>query len=132
MTTRDKPNTGPPGDLAAAVLALLAGHGKPITVRDIVRRLGLDADGRHELKDVLRRLIAEGAVVKIHGTRIGLPDRMNLVVGRLTANAGGFGFVVPDKPAGAPRPREGGVYVSADHMKEAVNGDPAVARGARH
>jgi ribonuclease R len=132
MTTRDKPNSGPPGDLAAAVLALLAGHGKPITVRDIVRRLGLDADGRHELKDVLRRLIADGAVVKIHGTRIGLPDRMNLVVGRLTANAGGFGFVVPDKPAGAPRSREGDVYVSAVHMKEALHGDRVVARVERH
>src|SRR4029079_17313025 len=109
MTTRDKPITGPPGDLAAAVLTLLSGHGKPITVRDMVRRLGLEADGRHELKGVLRRLIADGAVVKIHGTRLGLPDRMNLVVGRLTANAGGFGFVVPDKPAGAPPSRAGGV-----------------------
>src|SRR4029079_15363993 len=107
MTTRDEPATGPPGDLAAAVLALLTDHGKPITVRDIVRRLGLDADGRNDLKAALRRLIGEGAVVKIHGTRIGLPDRMNLVVGRLTANAGGFGFVVPATPAGAP-PAGGG------------------------
>jgi len=132
MTTRDKPTAGPPGDLAAAVLTLLSGHGKPITVRDMVRRLGLEAEGRHELKGVLRRLIADGAVVKIHGTRIGLPDRMNLVVGRLTANAGGFGFVVPDKPAGAPRSREGDVYVSAVHMKEALHGDRVVARVERH
>src|SRR5258706_13161226 len=123
MTPRDKPTAGPPGDLAAAVLALLAGHGKPMTVRDTVRRLGIDADGRHELKGVLRRLIADGAVVKIHGTRIGLPDRMNLVVGRLTANAGGFGFVVPDKPAGAPRPRQGDGYGSAGHMNGALSGE---------
>ena len=55
-------------------------------VRDIVRRLGLDGPGRRELKDVLRRLIADGELVKIHGARVGLPSRMNLVVGRLTAN----------------------------------------------
>src|SRR6185436_9559676 len=132
MTTRDKPTAGPPGDLAAAVLTLLSGHGKPITVRDMVRRLGLEAEGRHELKGVLRRLIADGALVQIHGARVGLPDRMNLVVGRLTANAGGFGFVVPDKPAGAPRSREGDVYVSAVHMKEALHGDRVVARVERH
>src|SRR4029078_2682847 len=122
MTTRDKPITGPPGHLAAAVLTLLSGHGKPITVRDMVRRLGLEADGRHELKGVLRRLIADGAVVKIHGTRLGLPDRMNLVVGRLTANAGGFGFVVPDKPAGAPRSRGRAVYALALHMQARPHG----------
>jgi len=70
--------------------------------------------------------------VKIHGARVGLPDRMNLVVGRLTANPAGFGFVVPDKPAGAPRTREGDVYVSAVNMKEALHGDRVVARVERH
>jgi ribonuclease R len=132
MTTRDTPAAGTPSALAASVLELLAGQGKPISVRDIVRRLGLDAAGRQELKGVLRRLIADGEVVKIHGTRIGLPDRMNLVVGRLTANPAGFGFVVPDKPAGAPRRREGDVYVSAVNMKEALHGDRVVARVERH
>src|SRR5260221_3953150 len=100
--------------------------------RDIVRRLGLDAPGRHELKDVLRRLIADGQLVKIHGARVGLPDRMNLVGGRPPANPAGFGFVVPDKPAGAPRTREGDVYVSAVNMKEALHGDRVVARVERH
>src|SRR6266851_463021 len=132
MTTRDTPTAGTPSDLGASVLELLATQGKPMGVRDIVRRLGLDAPGRHELKDVLRRLIADGQLVKIHGARVGLPDRMNLVVGRLTANPAGFGFVVPDKPAGAPRTREGDVYVSAVNMKEALHGDRVVARVERH
>src|SRR6266851_8134260 len=132
MTTRDTPAAGTPSDLGASVLELLATQGKPMGVRDIVRRLGLDAPGRHELKDVLRRLIADGQLVKIHGARVGLPDRMNLVVGRLTANPAGFGFVVPDKPAGVPRTREGDVYVSAVNMKEALHGDRVVARIERH
>ena len=132
MTTRDTPTAGTPSDLAASLLALLSTQGKPMGVRDIVRRLGLDASGRHDLKDVLRRLIADGQLVKIHGARVGLPDRMNLVVGRLTANPAGFGFVVPDKPAGAPRMREGDVYLSAVNMKEALHGDRVVARVERH
>ena len=132
MTTRDTPTAGTPRDLGASVLELLANQGKPMGVRDLVRRLGLDATGRHDLKEVLRRLIADGQLVKIHGARVGLPDRMNLVVGRLTANPAGFGFVVPDKPAGAPRTREGDVYVSAVNMKEALHGDRVVARVERH
>jgi ribonuclease R len=132
MTTRETPTAGPSRGLAASVLELLAGHGKPMGVRDLVRRLGLDAEGRRQLKDVLRRLIGDGELVKIHGARVGLPDRMNLVVGRLTANPGGFGFVAPDKPAGARRTREGDVYVSAANMKEALHGDRVVARVESH
>jgi ribonuclease R len=132
MTTRDTAPAAAKTDLATSVLELLAGQGKPMGVRDIVRRLGLDAAARRELKGVLRKLIADGALVKIHGARVGLPSRMNLVVGRLTANPAGFGFVVPDKAAGAPRTREGDVYVSAVNMKEALHGDRVVARVERH
>jgi ribonuclease R len=132
MSTRDTTTSAAGASLAPAVLELLAGHGKPMGVRDMIRRLGLDPDGRRELKDALRRLIAGGEVVKIHGARVGLPSRMNLVVGRLTANPAGFGFVVPDKAPGARRQREGDVYVSATNMKEALHGDRVVARVERH
>src|ERR1051325_2658848 len=120
--------------LDSSVLDLLAEQGKPMGVRDLVRRLGLDAEGRRELKAVLRRLMATGEVVSIHGARVGLPSRMNLVVGRLTANPAGFGFVVPDRKAGDPgkKGREGDVYVSAVNMKEALHGDRVVARVERH
>jgi len=106
------------------VLSLLAETGKPVGVREMVRRLGLDAEGRRDLKGVLRAMIADGEVVNVHGARVGLPSRMNLVVGRLSANAGGFGFVVPEKKA----PREADIYVSAVNMKEALHGDRVVAR----
>jgi ribonuclease R len=132
MTPRETRPADAGKDLATSVLDLLAGHGKPMGVRDIVRRLELDAEGRRALKDVLRGLMASGELVKIHGARVGLPSKMNLVVGRLTANPAGFGFVVPDKPAGAPRTREGDVYVSATNMKEALHGDRVVARVERH
>jgi ribonuclease R len=132
MTPADRRPPAAADDLGAALLELLAGHGKPMGVRDIVRRLGLDGPRRRELKDVLRRLLGTGELVKIHGARVGLPSRMNLVVGRLTANPAGFGFVVPERPAGAPRSREDDVYVSAVNMKEALHGDRVVARVERH
>ena len=113
--------------LRARVLELLARDGKPVSVREVVRRLDLDADARRELKPVLRRLLEDGEVVKIRGTRIGLPSRMNLVVGRLTCNPAGFGFVVPENR----RPGQPDVYVSAVNLKEALHGDRVVARVER-
>ncbi len=114
----------PVSPLRDRVLSLLVESGKPVGVREMVRRLGLDAEVRRELKGVLRAMIADGEVVNVRGARVGLPSRMNLVVGRLTCNPGGFGFVVPEKKA----PREADIYVSAVNMKEALHGDRVVAR----
>ena len=109
------------------VLGLLAEEGKPVSVRELVKRLRLDAASRRDLKGVLRRLIEEGALVKIRGARVGLPSRMNLVVGRLTCNPAGYGFVVPEKR----REGQGDIYVSAVNLKEALHGDRVVARVER-
>jgi ribonuclease R len=117
-----------PEDLQDRVLAVMHEDGKPVSVRELVRRLDLGTSQRRELKSVLRRMIEAGDVVKIRGARVGLPSRMNLVVGRLTANPAGYGFVVPEDG----KPREGDVYVSAMNMKEALHGDRVVARVERH
>jgi ribonuclease R len=113
--------------LRARVLALLSHDGKPVSVRELVRRLELDPAARRELKPVLRLLLEDGEVVKIRGTRIGLPSRMNLVVGRLSCNPAGFGFVIPE----SRRPGQPDVYVSAVNLKEALHGDRVVARVER-
>jgi ribonuclease R len=109
------------------VLALLEDGGRPVSVRELVRRLALEAGERRELKSELRRLVQQGAVVATRGARFGLPARMNLVVGRLTCNPGGYGFVAPE------RRREGqpDVYVAAVNLKEALHGDRVVVRVER-
>jgi ribonuclease R len=114
-------------DLGARVIAFLEKEGKPASVRELVRRLSLDKDGRHELKTLLRRMIGDGEVVKIRGARIGLPARMNLVVGRLSCSASGYGFVQPEER----RANQKDVFVAATNMKEALHGDRVVARVER-
>ena len=101
------------------VLSLLAEFGKPIAVREIVRRLDLDTEERRELKGVLREMMSDGEAVKVHGARVGLPAAMNLVVGKLTMNAGGFGFVVPEKkaPREASRRDAYSSYASAEQRR---------------
>ncbi len=66
--------------------------------------------------------------MKIRGARVGLPDRMNLVVGRLSCNPAGYGFVVPE----ARREGQGDLFVAAANIREALHGDRVVARVERH
>jgi ribonuclease R len=109
------------------VLDLLSSHGRPLSVREVARRLDLDGPGRRELKKALRRLIEEGSVVKIRGARVGLPSRMNLVVGRLQCSPAGYGFVVPEER----RQGQGDVFVPAGGLREALHGDRVVVRVER-
>lgn len=110
------------------MLDLVSRLGKPVSVRELVSALSLDPPARRELKAVLRRLIADGALVKIRGARVGLPDRMNLVVGRLSCSPAGYGFVVPE----ARGEGQGDLFVAAANIREALHGDRVVARVERH
>jgi len=113
--------------LDGRVLDLLSSLGKPLSVRELVHRLDLDSPARRELKAALRRLIQDGAVVKIRGARVGLPSRMNLVVGRLQCSPSGHGFVVPEER----REGQGDLFVAASNIREAFHGDRVVARVER-
>ncbi len=115
-------------NLERRVLDSVSSLGKPVSVRELVRGLELDGEARRELKTVLRRLIETGALVKIRGARVGLPDRMNLVVGRLSCSPAGFGFVIPE----ARGEGQADLFVAAANIREALHGDRVVARVERH
>ena len=67
-------------------------------------------------------------LIETRGNRFGLPDRMNLVVGRITTHPRGFGFVVPDKPL---EDVEGNLYIAGSDLNQAMHGDRVVARVER-
>jgi ribonuclease R len=103
----------------------------PATARDLLRLLGIPRTDRAVFRTLLKRLVAAGELVKVRGTRYGLPDKMDLVVGRLHTHPGGFGFVVPEvtEPGAARAPD---IYVAAPNLTDALHDDRVVARIERH
>jgi ribonuclease R len=99
----------------------------PATPRELLRTLRIPAEERVGFRRHIKALVQSGELVQTKGDRVGLPDKMDLVVGRLQTHAGGFGFVIPDSPA------EGAadVYVSAANLKEAMHGDRVLVRVER-
>ena len=96
----------------------------PSTPRELIRTLKIPSDERATFRRLVKALVTSGELVQTKGGRVGLPDKMNLVVGRLQTHASGFGFVVADKSDGdAPD-----VYISAGNIKEAMHGDRVLAR----
>ncbi|MCA1780342.1 MAG: ribonuclease R, partial [Xanthomonadaceae bacterium] len=79
------------------ILKLLRDSGHPITRRELSETLGLDHAGSDRvIKPILLELIAEGQVVRNRRAAYGLAQNMDLVRGRISAHADGFGFVIPD------------------------------------
>ena len=70
----------------------------PATPRELLQRLKIPRDERPLLTRLLKDLVADGALIQTRGNRFGLPDRMNLIVGRITIHPRGFGFVTMATP----------------------------------
>jgi ribonuclease R len=97
----------------------------PATVRELMQRLKLTQDQRVTLRRRLATLVDSGALIKVRGNRYGLPDRMQLVTGRMIVNPRGFGFVTPDERV---KGLDGDLYIAGGNLHQAMHGDRVVAR----
>ncbi len=96
----------------------------PAGIRELLQLLKVPREGRASFKRHVKALVASGELIQIRGQRFGLPEKMDLFVGRLQTHAGGYGFVVPERPLDGGRD----IYIPAPHLNEALHGDRVVVR----
>ena len=120
--TKRKGKERRPETSAEEVLRLMEEEDRPLLLREILRRLSLEKEGRQKAKELLRELANDGRIVRIRGNRYGLPTKMNLVVGLVKCHPDGYGFVIPEKAG------EADIFISPRNLKEAMHGDRVVAR----
>src|SRR4051812_23460807 len=97
----------------------------PATPRELLQALKLPRDERPTFKRLLADLVESGELVETRGNRFGLPDKMNLIVGKMVINPRGFGFLVPDRPMDNVH---GDLYSAGNNLNQAMHGDRVVAR----
>ncbi len=96
----------------------------PAGMRELLQILRIGRDDRTAFKRHIKTLVASGELIQIRGHRFGLPEKMDLYVGRLQTHPAGYGFVVPERPLD----NGGDIYISGPLMNEAMHGDRVVAR----
>lgn len=102
---------------------------KPLTVEELLQTFQLEWSSEQDsFKALLHRLEEEGKVVKTRTDRYGVPERLNLVRGRLQGNAKGFGFVIPD----VDMPYDFDVFIHGNDMNGAMDTDIVLARIHNH
>jgi ribonuclease R len=96
----------------------------PASMRELLQVLRVPRDERTTFKRHIKSLVASGDLIHIRGHRFGLPEKMDLYVGRLQTHPAGYGFVTPERPLD----RGGDIYISGPLLNEAMHGDRVVVR----
>ena len=76
-------------------------------------------------KDFVKALVQmeeKGLVVRTRSNRYGLPEKMNLIRGKLTGHAKGFAFVIPEEPG------MDDIFIPPNETNNAMHGDIVLVR----
>lgn len=96
---------------------------KPLEVKEIEEALGLqEALEFKELVIALNELEDAGQLVRTRKNRFGLPEKMNLIRGRIQMHQKGFAFLIPDEEGLTD------VYIHFSDLKSAMNNDKVLVR----
>lgn len=96
---------------------------KPLSVHEIEEALGINnAVEFKELVVALNELEYAGELVMTRKNRYGLPEKMNLVRGRIQMHQKGFAFLLPDDEG------IGDVYIHFSDLNSAMNNDKVLVR----
>ncbi len=100
---------------------MLRDAGRPVTRRELSENLGLShAESDQQIKPLLLELIREGRVVRNRRAAYGLTENMDLLRGRVSAHADGFGFFVPDEEGDD-------LFLPPHQMSQVFDGDRILA-----
>jgi ribonuclease R len=97
----------------------------PASMRELLQVLKVLKDDQTSFKRHVKSLVSSGELIQIRGNRFGLPEKMDLYVGRLQTNPAGYGFVTPERPL---EPSGGDIYIPNQALDEAMHGDRVVVR----
>ncbi|MCL6603983.1 MAG: ribonuclease R [Paenibacillus sp.] len=96
---------------------------KPMSYDELVSHFTLnDSPQFKAFEELLIALEQDGRIVLTRNATYGVPERMDLVRGRLQAHAKGFAFLIPDD---RDHPD---VYIHANDLKGTMNGDIVLVR----
>lgn len=93
----------------------------PLKAKELAKALKVPDREYGTFQALLETMESDGRVYRVKGRRYAVPEKINLVVGRLTITRNGDGFVIPDG-------KERDVFVPEPELGTAMAGDQVVVR----
>ncbi|WP_441294191.1 ribonuclease R [Bacillus sp. FJAT-27225] len=96
---------------------------KPLTVQELEEAFGIeDSADFKEFVKALVQMEEKGLVVRTRSNRYGLPQKMNLIRGKVAGHAKGFAFVMPEEPG------MDDIFIPPNETNNAMHGDTVLVR----
>lgn len=93
----------------------------PLKLCELAKKMEIPEEEYGNFRKTIRSMLRDGLLAKIKRGKIGLPNKLNLVVGRLVVSRNGYGFVVPED-------KSGDVYINEENVGNALHGDKVAVR----
>ncbi|MCX7903006.1 MAG: ribonuclease R [Caloramator sp.] len=95
---------------------------RPMSAEELVKAFDIDRKQIGEFFSVIDEMEEEGLIFKTNKEKYALPEKMNLVIGKLQGHQKGYGFVIPDDE------KLMDIFIAAENINGAMHNDRVVAR----
>lgn len=71
---------------------------RPMTKEELMEEFEISSQQKQHFEELLKQLQKDGLIYKSKQDKYGLPEKFDLVAGRIDKNPRGFGFLIPEEP----------------------------------
>ncbi len=95
---------------------------RPMDIQELSQVFDIQRDEYKAFKKCIKSMEREGLIIRNKNDKLGVPERMGLITGKLQVHQKGFGFLIPDEEGRQD------VFIPSSNMNGALNGDRVVAK----
>lgn len=90
---------------------------KPMHVSELAKIFDISKREFNDFQDTIKAMEKEGLIIKTNNDKVALPERMGMIVGKLSVHQKGFGFLIPDDE------EHQDVFIPSSFINGALHGD---------
>lgn len=95
---------------------------KPMDINELANIFSISKDEFKVFKDTLKAMEKEGLILKNKNNKVALPERMGLLVGKISVHPKGYGFLIADEEG------RDDVFIPSTLINGALHGDRVMVR----
>lgn len=90
---------------------------KPMHISELAKIFDISKRDARDFQDTIKAMEKEGSIIRTNNDKIALPERMGMIVGKLSVHQKGFGFLIPDDE------EHQDVFIPSSFINGALHGD---------
>jgi len=90
---------------------------RPMKKEELIKEFEIAPEQREHFEEIIKQLEEDGKIYKNKKGRYGLPEKFDLVAGRIDKNPRGFGFLIPEEPGHED------IFINPSNLNGAMHND---------